>query len=107
MGDHDAHPRVVDVVRRDQGEERPDLGQCLAADVLPGARPQRVVEGLLVGVDVEVDGLGLGHLEERLGLGHAALADRQRAPAEASSPTYQWTRTSGPETVFQSNRVSS
>ena len=46
---------VVDLGRRDQGEQRPDVRMGLAADVLPGRRPERVVERVLVGVDEEVD----------------------------------------------------
>ena len=39
--DHDAHPGVVDLVGRDQREQRPDVGVRLAADVLAGARAER------------------------------------------------------------------
>ena len=37
-------------------------------DVLPGAGTQRVVEGVLVGVDEEVDGIGLGDAQEVRGV---------------------------------------
>ena len=55
VGDHDADPRIVDGIRRDEREERPDGRDGLATDVLPGPGPQGVIERVLVGVDEEVD----------------------------------------------------
>ena len=55
---------VVGTARGDLGEERPDLGQRLTADVLLRARIERAVERLLIGVDVEVDRLLFGHAEQ-------------------------------------------
>ncbi len=78
----------------------------LAADVLARPRPERVVERLLIGIDEEVDRLGLGDAEQRRRLLDPLLADLERALAEGSEPLYQWTRTIEPATVFQSNRVS-
>ena len=67
---------------RDEGEQRPDLRVGLAADVLARARAERVVEGVLVGVDEEVDRVILGHAEKRRRLFHAVLADREGALPE-------------------------
>ena len=78
----------------------------LAADVLAGPRPERVVERVLVGVDEEVDRLGLGDAEQG-----------PPSASTASSPIFERPLTEGivalvpvdpddsPLTVFQSNRV--
>ena len=78
----------------------------LASDVLAGARTERVVERGLVGVDVEVDRLGLGHPEQLGGVVDPVLADRQRALPEAVGPLVPVDPDDGPASVFQSNRVS-
>ena len=52
------------------------------ADVLAGAGPERPVEVALVAVDPEVDGVGLGDAEARLGVRDALRRDLERAPPE-------------------------
>ena len=100
-------PRVVDLVRRDQREQRPDIGVGLPADVLARARPEGVVERVLVGVDEEVDRLSLGDPEQLRGLARRPSSPIARASApKASSPSYQCTRTRSPAAVCQSNRSS-
>ena len=82
---------------RDEREQRADVGVGLAADVLAGARPQRVVERGLVRVDEEVD-------RRRSRSRRAASPSPRRRPRrssgrawpEAASPSYQWTRTRRP-----------
>ena len=54
----------------------------LPADVLPGRRSERVVEGVLARVDEEVDRLGLGHAEQRRRRLDGPLADLERPLAE-------------------------
>ena len=80
--DDRADPGCVDLVGGDQGEHRPDVCVGLAADVLAGAGSQGIVERRLVGVDVEVDGLGLGDPEQGGGVVDPLLADRERLPPE-------------------------
>ena len=82
VGDDVLDPWVVDGGRRDVGKQGPDLGIRLAADVLPGARPERVVEGVPIGVDEKVDRLGLSDPEQLRGLLDLPLADSQGALAE-------------------------
>ena len=77
MRDDRAHPAGVDLGRPDEGEECPDLGHRLTADVLPRPRPEGVVEGCLLGVHVEVDRLGLRDAEGGLGRLDALLGDRE------------------------------
>ena len=54
----------------------------LAADVLPGARPERVVELVLIGVDEEIDRLGFCHSEQLRRIGDRRVADVEDPPAE-------------------------
>ena len=82
MGQHDLDPRRIDLVGRDQGEHRPDLGVRLATDVLPGPGAQGVVERRLRCVDEEVDRFRLLHSEQVLGLLDALVGDVERPPPE-------------------------
>ena len=82
MRDPDGDQRVVDLVRRDQPEQRPDLGVGRARHVLVGARTDRAVEVVDVGVDEEVDRVGLGHAEELGRLADLVLAELERLCAE-------------------------
>ena len=82
MRDPHRDQRVVDLARRDQPEQRPDVGVGRARDVLVGARADRVVEVVDVGVDEEVDRLGLGHAEQLRGLADRVLAELERLGAE-------------------------
>ena len=77
MGNDDPDPGVRDVVRPDQREHRPVVRVSLATDVLPGARAQRVVERLLLGIHVEVDGRRLRDAQERGCVPDRLLADRE------------------------------
>jgi hypothetical protein len=86
VGNDDINPRVVDLARRDQREERPDLGVRLAADVLARGGPEGVVELLLVGVDEEIDRVVLRDPEQLRRLGDGALADLERTLAERLGP---------------------
>ena len=80
--DPDGDQRVVDLARRDEPEQRPDVGERRARDVLVGARTDRPVEVVDVGVDEEVDRLGLGHAEQLRGLADRVLAELERLRAE-------------------------
>ena len=82
VGHDRVHPAGVDVVRDDVREHRPDVGVSLAPDVLAGPRPERVVERVLVGIDEEVDRLGLGDPEEGRRLLDPLLADLERPTTE-------------------------
>ncbi len=84
--DDGLHPGVVDLGRRDQREQRPDLGIGLAADVLARAGSEGVVERGLVGVDEEVDRLLLGDAQQRGRLLDAVLADLERPLPEGIVP---------------------
>ena len=55
VGDPHGDQRIVDLVGRDETQQRPDVGVGRAGDVLVGTGPERVVELGLVGVDEEVD----------------------------------------------------
>ena len=90
---------------RDEREQRPDGGDRLSTDVLPGPGPQRVVERVLVGVDEEVDRFVLGDAQELAAWPprHPRRSRRARCP-KASPPSYQWTRTMSPVAVCQSKR---
>ena len=57
-------------------------GHRQPADVLAQPGADRVAERGLVGVDVEVDGFGLGHPEQRGALGDGVLGDLEGALAE-------------------------
>ncbi len=80
--DDDPHPAVVDRVRRDQGEQGPDVGVRLAADVLPGSGTERGPERGLVAVDEEVDAVGLGHAQQVRRVPDCRVADLERLSGE-------------------------
>jgi len=82
VGDHDAHPRVVDGVRADEREQGPDVGVRLAADVLPGPRSQRGAERRVIRVDVEVDGVRLGDAQQLRRPGDGVVPDLERLARE-------------------------
>ena len=100
-------PRVVDLARRDEREQRPDVGVRLAADVLARARSERVVERVAVGVDEEVDRFVLGRRRAaRRSVRPLPRRCAGRARRTPASPSYQWTRTTSPSSVCQSKRSS-
>ena len=75
--DADRDQRIVDLVRRDEPQERPDVAERGPRDVLVGTRAERAVEVVVVGVDEEVDGFGLGHAEQLRRVADLVLAELQ------------------------------
>ncbi len=82
MRDDPLDLRVIDVRGRDEREHRPDVGVGLADDALRSARSHRLDERGVVGVDVEIDRLVLGHAKQFGGLLDRLLTDVQRVPGE-------------------------
>ena len=80
--DPDGDQRIVDLVGRDEPEQRPDVGERRPGDVLVGARPERAVEVVVVRVDEEVDRFGLGHAEQLRRVADLVLAELERLGAE-------------------------
>ncbi len=91
MGDDLLDPRVIDLARADEREQRADARVGLAPDVLAGPRPEGVVERRLIGVDEEVDGLVLGHAQPP----GRVLDRRPRRCAGRARRTRRRPRTSG------------
>ena len=85
MGDDDADPARVDLAGRDQREQCADGRHGLAPHVFAGARPKRIVEGLLVRIDEEVDRFLHGHAEQLARVVDRFLANRQRSLPERGS----------------------
>ena len=86
MWDDHVDPGIAHRARFDQGEHGPDVRVRLTPDVLPGARPKRVVERRLRRIDEEVDGLRLLHPEQVRGLLHALLPHREGLLGERVRP---------------------